>query len=163
MTSDETLSGPGLFSLTQIRHLMRTEFERAKRYSYPLSSMLLEIDGLGVYRDRAGFDAKEALLEDLISLLRKVTRTCDYIGRMLDDRFLMVLPHTGPEGAATLARRLQELGAGLSPEGSDFPVRISIGASQFQDGVPLFFDALLEGAEEALEAAAGGKFVEAPK
>jgi len=161
MTSDEKTSGPGLFSLTQIRHLMRTEFERAKRYSYPLACLLLEIDGVGVYRDRAGFDAKEALLDDLIELMRKETRTCDYIGRMLDDRFLLVLPHTNPEGSATLSRRLQEMASGLAPEGGDFQVRISIGASYFHDGAPLFFDVLLEGAEEALAAAAGGKFVEA--
>jgi diguanylate cyclase (GGDEF)-like protein len=161
MTTDESQSGPGLFSQTQIRHLMRTEFERAKRYSYPLACILLEIDGVGVFRDRAGFDAKEALLDDLIELLRQETRTCDYLGRLLDDRFLLVLPHTDPVGSATLARRLQELSGGLRPEGSDFEVRFSIGASHFGDGKPLFFDVLLEGAEEALGKAAGGLYVEA--
>lgn len=158
MTTDDSPRGPGLFSQTQIRHLMRTEFERAKRYGYPLTCMLLEIDGLGAYRDRAGFDAKEALLDDLILLLRKVTRTCDYIGRALDDRFLMVLPHTERDGAAVLAKRLQELSGELGGEG--FEARLSIGTSHFADGVPVFFDVLLESAQAALTEAAGGGFVQ---
>ena len=103
MTSEDSPRGPGLFSQTQIRHLMRTEFERAKRYNYPLTCMLIEIDGVGAYRDRAGFDSKEGLLDDLILMLRKETRTCDYLGRMLDDRFLLVLPHTEAAGAKVLA------------------------------------------------------------
>lgn len=164
MTRDETPKGPGLFSLTQIRHLMRTEFERAKRYEYSLACLLVEIDGVGTYRDREGFDAKEALLDDLIALLRRETRSCDYLGRMLDDRFLLVLPHTEPEGTGTLSRRLQDLAGGLTPNtaGEPFVVRLSIGASHFRDGKPVFFDVLLESAEAALESAAGGKFVEAP-
>ena len=163
MTRNETPNGPGLFSLTQIRHLMRTEFERAKRYEYPLACVLLELDGLGTYRDRQGFDAKEALLDDLVVLLRHETRTCDYLGRLIDDRMLLVLPHTGTTGANVLARRLQDLAGRLSREagGEAFVVRLSIGASYFLDGKPVFFDVLLEAAEAALEAAAGGKFVEA--
>lgn len=157
MTSEDSPRGPGLFSQTQIRHLMRTEFERAKRYAYSLTCMLLEIDGIGAFRDRVGFDAKEALLDDLILLLRKETRTCDYIGRMLDDRFLMVLPHTDPEGAEILAKRLQSLAEGLATEG--FTPKLSIGTSHFTDGAPVFFDVLLESAQNALESASGGAYV----
>lgn len=157
MTHEDSPRGPGLFSQTQIRHLMRTEFERAKRYAYSLTCMLVEIDGLGAYRDRAGFDAKEALLDDLILLLRKETRTCDYLGRMLDDRFLIVLPHTEPDGAEVLGVRLQGLVAELHAEG--FEPKLSIGTSHFVDGVPVFFDVLLETATAALESAGGGQYV----
>ena len=37
----------GLFSYTQILHLLKIEFSRARRYQYELSCILLEIDRLG--------------------------------------------------------------------------------------------------------------------
>ena len=158
MTSEDSPRGPGLFSQTQIRHLMRTEFERAKRYNYPLTCMLIEIDWVGAYRDRAGFDSKEGLLDDLILMLRKETRTCDYLGRMLDDRFLLVLPHTEAAGAKVLAQRLQELAEKIAA--TEFHPKLSIGTSHFKDGLPMFFDVLLETAQNALESASGGLYVE---
>ena len=36
-----------LFSLAQIQHLMRVEFNRAGRYSYPIVCMIIAIDRLG--------------------------------------------------------------------------------------------------------------------
>ena len=40
----------GLFSYTQILHLLKIEFARARRYQYELSCVLVEIDRLA--RDR---------------------------------------------------------------------------------------------------------------
>ncbi|MFT5081639.1 MAG: hypothetical protein ACI84E_002305, partial [Planctomycetota bacterium] len=56
MTNNDTFDG--LYSQTQIRHLMKTEFSRAKRYKYELTCLLLEISGIGAFRDHLGFEAK---------------------------------------------------------------------------------------------------------
>ena len=43
--------GAGVFSLSQIRHLMRVEFGRAQRYGYPLSCLVISVDRLDSLRD----------------------------------------------------------------------------------------------------------------
>jgi diguanylate cyclase (GGDEF)-like protein len=154
--ADESFDG--LFSQTQIRHLMKTEFGRAKRYEYELSCVMLEISGVGAFRDQFGFDAKENLCEDFVTHLRAETRSCDYLGRMMDDRFLVVLPHTGTPGTAVLAGRLGKLLTSIElPEGTgEDALFLTSGSAHFTGGKPMFFDALLDGAEEALLAAEPG-------
>lgn len=155
--SDE---GAGLFSLTQIRHLMRIEFGRAQRYGYPVTCMMIEIDRLGSLRDLYGYDLKEAVLEDVVALLQQETRSCDYLGRQVGDRLMAVLPHTDEAGAASAAERLLRRVGGLSFEvdGRTIQVTVSIGSACFLEGNALFFDQLCEGAEAALAEAvtAGG-------
>jgi diguanylate cyclase (GGDEF)-like protein len=153
-------SDPGLFSLSQIMHLMRVEFSRAQRYSYPLACLLISVDRLGHLRDLYGYDAKEAILEEVARLLRAETRTCDFLGRLMDDRLLAVVPHTDSSGARVLADRLLGGVRQLQFAGGSraLNVTVSIGASCLKDGSTLFFDTLLGAAEGALAAAteAGG-------
>src|SRR5262245_695952 len=85
--------GAGVFSLSQIRHLMRVEFGRAQRYGYPLSCLVIGIDRLESLRDLYGYEFRESLLEAVIELLQEETRTCDYLGRLMDDRLMAILPH----------------------------------------------------------------------
>ena len=158
-------SDPGLFSLSQIMHLMRVEFSRAQRYSYPLACLLISVDRLGHLRDLYGYDSKEAILEEVSRLLHAETRTCDFLGRLMDDRLLAVVPHTGSEGARILGERV--LGGvrqlQFESEGREIHVTVSVGASCLGDGSTMFFDTLLGAAEGALAAAteAGGdRFVE---
>ena len=149
-------SDPGLFSLSQIMHLMRVEFSRAQRYSYPLATLLISVDRLGHLRDLYGYDSKEAILAEVARLLRAETRTCDFLGRLMDDRLLAVVPHTDSNGARILAERLL---AGVrqlhfASEGQGLKVTASIGGSCLKDGSTMFFDTLLGAAEGALAAAA---------
>jgi len=151
-------SGAGLFSLTQIRHLMRVEFGRAQRYGYPITCLVIEIDRLGYLRDLYGYDMKEALLDDVVNLLQAETRSCDYLGRQVDDRLMAVLPHTGREGGRIAARRLLERAHGVqfSADGRTVRATLSIGCSHFEEGNTMFFDALVDAAEAALAEAING-------
>ncbi|MBM3977864.1 MAG: diguanylate cyclase [Planctomycetes bacterium] len=145
-----------LYSLTQIRHLTKVEYARSARYDYPLTCMLVAIDGLSALRDRAGYDAKEAALGELIELLRANTRVCDYLGRLVDERLLAVMPHTAAAGAAVCAQRLVQLASG-----SRGRFTISVGWAERTKDLP-YFDQLLEKAEAALaraEAAGGNRSV----
>ena len=48
-TANFSESEGGLFSLSQIQHLMRVEFNRAQRYEYPITCMLIAVDRLDGY------------------------------------------------------------------------------------------------------------------
>ncbi len=151
--SDETASArPGLFSLTQIQHLMRVEFARSQRYGYPLSCLVLSIDDLVRVRERHGFDSKETVVRTVADVVRLETRTSDYLGRTPDDRLLCIVPHTSMVGLAVMGRRILERVQAVqfeSPAGR-YSVSLSIGASACEPGKTLFFDALLQAAEAAL-------------
>lgn len=152
-------SGSGIFSLTQIRHLMRVEFSRAQRYGYPVGCVVIGCDRVDHLRDLYGYAFRERVVGDVIALLQANTRTCDYLGRLMDDRLMAILPHTGLEGAEVAARRLLAAARGLSFEadGRRISISLSIGVSHYESENTLFFDSLVEAAEAAwLEAAQSG-------
>lgn len=163
-STDTNDSDSGLFSLSQIMHLMRVEFGRAQRYGYPLSVLVIGVDRLGHLRDLYGYDAKEAILDEVARLLQAETRTCDFLGRMLDDRLLAVVPHTDVDGARILAQRLLGGVRALKFESGpkEVQVTISVGAASMSDNRTLFFDSLTTAAEAALAQAiesGGDRFV----
>jgi diguanylate cyclase (GGDEF)-like protein len=156
-TANFSESEGGLFSLSQIQHLMRVEFNRAQRYGYPIICMLISVDRISELRDLYGIDAKEEILRSIVDLLRSETRSSDFLGRMVDDRMLGVIPHTSPEGAHVLADRLVEGAQRLrfEAEGRTLQVTISIGASHNQKEGTIYFDALIQAAEGAISEAIG--------
>jgi len=150
-------SDRSLFSLAQIQHLMRVEFNRAQRYSYPIICMMIGVDRLGHLRDLYGYEAKEEILAAVVGLLKSETRSSDFLGRMADDRLLAVVPHTSPKGAEVLAGRLLDgvQAIDFASDGRTIQISLSIGASFNEGSSTLFFDALLQSAEDGLNEAAG--------
>ncbi len=155
----------GLYSVAQIQHLLRLEFARAQRYAYPLSCLLLAVDQLDALRDRHGYEFKEQVIERVVDLLKRATRSSDFLGRTADDRLVLLLPHTSAVGARTLAARLVETAGALAGElgGQQARVSLSVGLASSAGEDTLFHDALYQAAEQALDeavAAGGGRFQE---
>lgn len=150
---------PEVLSLAQIQHLMRVEFSRAQRYGYPIVCLVVAVDQLGEVRDRLGYDVKEHVVEAVVELLHEQTRGSDFLGRLPDDRFMIVVPHSQPDQiqvmADRLVARLREL---VVPELGDQRLTLSVGGSWMVKGETLFFDDLRATAERCLSEAgqAGG-------
>jgi diguanylate cyclase (GGDEF)-like protein len=160
-----THSDRGLFSVAQIQHVLRVEFDRAQRYDYPLACMQIAVDQLGSVRDRFGYDVKEEIMDAVVELLRQATRSSDFLGRTADDRLMAVIPHTDADGARRMGTRLIEAArARRFSEHKDLgPITLSIGVSVNVRTKAMYFDSLLESAEAALSDAIGGggdRFVE---
>jgi len=145
-----------LFSLTQIRHLMRVEFSRAQRYSYPLGGLVIRVDGIDKVRVGHGFEAADDVVAQVTEMLVARTRACDHVGRLVDDRLVAVLPHTNSAGAVALGERLVAAAHELdvTVAGQKLPVTVSVGSTCFEDSNTLFFDALVDAADAAFERAA---------
>lgn len=139
-----------IFSLPQIRHLLRVEFARAQRYEYPVALVLLDFAPV---RGELGDDAFDAAAPGLVTRLRELVRTSDYIGRLQSNRVLVLLPHTAADGARRLAARASDA---LTAAGGGRGAAPTIGMATFEEGTILFFDALLDAAEASLEEAASG-------
>ena len=142
----------GLFSYTQILHLLKLEFARARRYQYELSCVLVEIDRLASLGDLHGAMVRDQVEAAVADLLNRNSRSCDFVGQ-LGERFVLVLPHTDKKGAQLLAHRLHDRVSGLDVRVDDRPIRISasLGVATLDDEDTIFFDAVLKKAETALQ------------
>jgi diguanylate cyclase (GGDEF)-like protein len=158
-------TGHSLFSAADVERLMRAEFDRARRHKHPLVVMLVAVDRLVQLQDLYGWESKEEILRAVVSMLRATMRDSDLLGLTQDDRLLLVFPHTLPESAALLARRLTTGARKLrfDRDGRTLRVTLSVGgANNRQPGEPSF-ETLVAVAAEGLsvaDAAGGDRYVE---
>jgi diguanylate cyclase (GGDEF)-like protein len=161
MTRMERSDNPSgdILSLAQIQHLMRVEFSRAQRYKYPIVCLVLGLDQLGHIRDQLGYELKEEVLDAFMDLMHLQTRGSDFLGRLPDDRFMVVVPHSKPDQVEIMAERIVSGTRDLRLESlADQALTLTIGGSWLLDGETMFFDDLMTTAQNCLAEAsqAGG-------
>jgi diguanylate cyclase (GGDEF)-like protein len=141
------------FSQSQILHLMKTEFARARRYDFPVACMLVQVNRLGALVDMHGGALREMVRTELGKLVHEKTRGADHLGLASDDRYLVVMPHTNGSQGLHVAERLRvafhafEFRIG----GNELALSLSIGVASCDDQSTLFFDTMMTQAEAALE------------
>jgi diguanylate cyclase (GGDEF)-like protein len=155
----------GLFSAEDVERLMRAEFDRAVRHKFSLVVMLVGIDRLGQLQDLYGWESKDEILKAVVSMLRASQRDSDLLGLTQDDRILLVFPHTTPESAGLLARRILTGSRKLrfDRDGRSLRISLSIGISHNKQTTELSFETLVAVAEDGLtvaDAAGGDRSVE---
>lgn len=160
-----TKNGPALFSAEEVRHLMSVEFERARRHSYPITCMMMMVDRLFDLHTVHGFESKSTVLNGMVALLKKETRTSDFLGCLIDDRLIALFPHTNAESARFLAKRILDGARAMEFGMGRQTIRItaSIGLSHNLDRGAQSFETLLRVAEEGLtvaDAGGGDRYVE---
>ncbi|HEX6862816.1 MAG TPA: diguanylate cyclase [Thermoanaerobaculia bacterium] len=83
------------------------EMERARRYRYPLSVILCDMDHFKEVNDTYGHLAGDAVLREGAEVLRSSLRSGDLLGRYGGEEFLAVLPQVELEAARAAAERLR--------------------------------------------------------
>ena len=103
------------------------EVEMCRRYSQPLSLLMLDIDDFKQINDTHGHQAGDRVLRNLVELVEECVRKVDHICRYGGDEFVVLMPNTGRDQAAEVRRRIQqriEYQNSLNPE---VPYSVSIG------------------------------------
>ena len=140
------------FTHSQILHLMKTEFARARRYGIPLACVLFGVDRLRELTDIHGTDLRGKINEQFVNMVAERTRDPDHLGLISDDRYLLVLPHTTVDAACAVAERIKREFSNLevTSKGSVLALSMSVGVASCEDQETLFFDTMLSRAEAAL-------------
>ena len=86
--------------------------EELKRYNspryYPLSVIMIDINGLKVVNDTFGHDQGDKLLQHLASLLNSISRKGDVVARLGGDEFVILLPSTTAEQVHDFHERIKK-------------------------------------------------------
>lgn len=96
----------GLYARPYMLHRLAYEAARAARYKYEIACALFGIRNFEEWVKRRGPIGADRLLVELANLLRRNTRVVDLVGRVAEDEFLILAPHTDEVGAQAMARRM---------------------------------------------------------
>ncbi len=151
----------GLANHRALYQTLRRELAQASRYSFPLSVVLLDLDGFKQVNDLFGHPYGDEVLRQVARMATEACRGMDLPARLGGEEFVLVLPHAPKLAALQVAERLRRRIEEISLE-EGLRLSASFGVAVFPDdgNTP---DALVRAADEAMYRAkrAGGNRVEA--
>ena len=93
-----------------MRHLnavLETELQRAGRFDYPVSLLMIDVDHLRRINGAHGHLAGDRALLQVTKAVLGATREYDIAARFGGDEFCVLLPHTAVDGAQIVAERIR--------------------------------------------------------
>lgn len=120
------------FNQRALRPRLAEELERSRMYVVPLSLLLMDLDQFKRVNDTFGHAAGDVVLRIFADRVREAVRRPDVLVRRGGEEFVLIMPHTEREQAATVAERIRQV-VGESPidVGDDVhvPQTVSIGVA----------------------------------
>lgn len=125
----------GLLNRYGLHRALQHELSEARRYTRPLSCLLIDIDFFKTVNDTYGHGAGDTALQQAARVITESVRGSDVVCRYGGEEFLVLAPETGHEGARALAEKIrQSFSARLFGEGAHvFPLTLSTGVAQLGD------------------------------
>ncbi|MGE0086452.1 MAG: diguanylate cyclase [Desulfococcaceae bacterium] len=140
-----------LYNRIHFFKLATREMERAKRYSQPISLILMDIDDLKTINDAYGNETGDSVIRTLAIIVESNIRTVDIAGRINGGEIAVLLPATGSDMGAVTAERLREMAENTTvPVGEQhISFTVSAGVAKIRSS-PFHLDILLRDADSAL-------------
>lgn len=145
-----------LYNGMYLEERLKEEVMRGRRYTYPVSLVLIELEGFDLFLRSAGEEATHPVLTEVAEIVRQATRETDVPARLNNAAFAILCVHTDRERARSVGERIRTaVETGFGRQGSPVRLQASIGIA----GVP--HDAtneemLQKRATDALEVARAG-------
>ena len=96
----------GVWNHRYLQETLALEVERARRVDRPLALLMCDVDRFRAVNAAYGHQAGSAVLRELAQRLALEIRSFDTFARYGGEEFVVLLPDTGPQGAAVVAERL---------------------------------------------------------
>ncbi|GAB4253319.1 GGDEF domain-containing protein [Deferrisoma sp.] len=126
----------GLYNARYLLDVLDYEFDRARRYGYPVSLVFLDLDYFKDVNDTYGHLVGSRLLTEVGRVIRSHVRKADVAVRYGGDEFVVVLPNTPKDGAVQMASNLRSRIRSryfLQDEGYRIRITASFGVATFPD------------------------------
>lgn len=142
----------GLANRRHVQQSLERSFAESTRYGTDLACLMIDLDKFKRLNDTLGHQQGDRLLQTCAKVLNANCRRSDVAGRYGGDEFVVLLPHTGPELAQQVARRIQQQFrndvAALGPEHA--VCSMSVGLACVSISKPASADQLVALADAAL-------------
>jgi diguanylate cyclase (GGDEF)-like protein len=99
----------GLVNLFQLQGMLELEFRKAYRHETPLSLLLVDLDSFQQINHSFGRDTAVSILQHAATLLQRVCREGDLVGRYGSGEFLVLLPGADEDTVGFLAETFQQV------------------------------------------------------
>jgi diguanylate cyclase len=97
----------GCFNRRAFYELFPRESDRSRRLQQGLAVVFLDVDHFKTINDRLGHEMGDHVLQQLARRVRGVIRETDLLFRWGGEEFVILLPHTTPDDAFSLAERVR--------------------------------------------------------
>ncbi|MEW6279305.1 MAG: sensor domain-containing diguanylate cyclase, partial [Candidatus Eremiobacterota bacterium] len=123
-----------LYNGLYLRERTREEVMRGRRYTYPVSLILVDLDRFQEIQSALGQETCDQILKDVAEIIRQATRETDIPARLEGDDFAVLLVHSDRNNAFSIGERIRHA-IHTRPFGTG-PARVSLTASVGVAGVP---------------------------
>jgi len=128
-----------LFNHRYFQGFLDRELSRARRYTRPLSLIMIDLDRFKSINDTYGHQAGDLVLQRVAAAVKSQARDVDLVARYGGEEFMVVLPETGKREAHALAERIRqsvrEQKCQLADGSTQLQVTISLGVASYpEDG-----------------------------
>lgn len=141
-----------LFNRRYFMELLELEFMRSKRYSSPLSFIMMDIDNFKDFNDTYGHLLGDKILVEVARILKENLRIHDQIGRYGGEEFALMMPETDLNGAVIVSERhrkhIEQFV--LFEQGQELRITISLGVASYPNPKVLSLDDFIKLADDAL-------------
>lgn len=148
----------GIANRREFERVLKLEWLRAARERQPLSLLMIDIDCFKCFNDSYGHQRGDTCLSEVADILRAAAaRPGDLVARYGGEEMVLLMPHTGLEGAISMAERIHDMLAERALPFPDSPVAshvtVSIGVSSILPVRDANRAILVQQADEGLYAA----------
>jgi len=138
----------GLYNRRFFNEHFTQSLSAARRYSFPLSLIMADIDKFKTVNDTYGHAAGDKVLKAFADILRTVGRTEDICARWGGEEFIILLGHTSCAGAIIVAERVRSVMEAECQRITSIAVTVSLGVAELNGDEDA--EALLKRADSAL-------------
>lgn len=127
-----TDSMTGLYNHRTIIEILKKEITGARRYSQPLSILMIDIDHFKMVNDTYGHPYGDKVLIQISSIIKELLRDSDSAGRYGGEEFLVILPRADLKNAGITAERIRSKIEDLEWDADKLRVTISGGLATLE-------------------------------
>ncbi len=141
-----------IFNRRYLMQRLEEELNRIRRYKYPLSALMLDLDFFKQVNDKYGHLQGDTTLKNLAALLKKSLRSVDIICRYGGEEIVILLPHINFHGAQLIAERLRSRVEEYYFGTKDIPIKltVSLGMVSFDSKDDLDVDTVIRALDRQL-------------